>query len=330
MTNTGKRLVYTLDDNYLIPFLVSVFSAKKVFGTNLVIVIVQPTRKNSEMGLSEKALEICTRSLKCLALEFEIVKVNTETFPESSLPTWARFSKTTWLRFYYLFNSDNLENVIYYVEADMIFLKCNPSIFEINLGGYALSARTSPGHEDFEIKWGANITRPWYFNGGVMVVDIQKWRDKIDQSIWWQAVSDFTKHEFRVIDQDTLNYFFRGTQLPMTSELNSYPSEFDQTRDSILHFAGRHKPWIFKPKILRIKETECVVLGMSIWDTLEREVIQTLRNDLNAKDLSWLKKSYPKVNLSTKMSILFPRFTSSVFKFKQGITLHKLKRIYEN
>ena len=329
MTNQTKSLIYTFDDNYIVPFLVSVFSANKVLGPDLRIVIVQPIQEYSEMGLTKKALHICTECLQVLGIDFEIIRVNVDSFSEDALPLWARFPKTTWLRYYYIFNAEVSQRTIHYVEADMIFLKNTPSIFDIKLFGNAVSGRISPGHVDFEKKWGANITEPWYFNCGVMAINVQKWRERIDQSEWWQVISNYKDFDFDVIEQDALNYFFRGTQVPLKRELNSYPSEFKLGEDAILHFAGHHKPWNFSPRVLRFREKPNVIISMKIWDALEKEVLLTLGKGLTGSDYEWLRKSYPKVKFSTKMSILFPAATSRLFAIKQMLT-NGMRKLNEN
>ena len=138
-----KNLVYTIDNNYLVPFLVSTYSAKLQFGSNLKISIVQPIRAESGMGLSNMALDLCSSCLQYLEIDFEIVRVNTESYPEDKLPVWARFPKTTWLRYYYIYNGDFSGKYIHYVEADMLFTKNRPDIFEVELQGRAVASPVS-------------------------------------------------------------------------------------------------------------------------------------------------------------------------------------------
>lgn len=331
MNNKVRELVYTLDDNYLIPFLVSAFSAKKYLGPNVKIIIVQPLQGTSKMGLSTEAQDICKKALNALCIDFEMVKVDVSSFSEEHLPLWARFPKTTWLRYYYIFNADITQRIIYYVEADMIFLKSSPNIFDVKLAGSAVSGRISPGHEQFEEKWEPAKKKPWYFNCGVMVINLSKWREIIDQRDWWKVVSEYKKYEFSVIEQDALNYFFRGTQVPLNPELNTYPTEYEHNKSAVVHFAGHLKPWNFKPTLLRFKEKPNTVASMRIWDSLEKEVSQLLTKKLTDIDIARIHRIYPNVKLSTKLSILFPAATGKVYSFKQMLALgNKKRKINEN
>lgn len=308
-----KKLVYTFDDNYFIPFLVSAYSAKLQFGSNLTISIVQPESLESEMGLSQDALNLCISCLKSLNVDFEIVRVDTESFPEDELPLWARFPKTTWLRYYYIFNADIAREIVYYVEADMLFVRNEPSIFDVKLQSKAVAARTSPGHEEFETKWGPNLAKPWYFNCGVMIIDVEMWRSHIKQADWWKIISSYKKMRFEVIEQDALNYVFLGNHTPINFSLNTYPSEFDHKNTALLHFAGHHKPWNFRPKLLRIKLSRSVRKSMKLWDSVEAEILESLQLKLPHNELRALRNYYPKVRLSSRTSIFFPRSTSKLF-----------------
>lgn len=317
MNYQKKELVYTLDDNYLVPFLVSAFSVKKFLNPDVKIIIVQPFTSNSEMGLTKDTLDICQKSLRAIDVIFEIVYIDVESFPEEKLPLWARFPKTTWLRYYYIFNAEITQKTIYYVEADMIFQKSSPNIFEVELGDKAVSGRVSPGHENFEEKWNPAMEKPWYFNCGVMVINVKKWRETIDRNEWWNVVSEYRKYDFKVIEQDALNYFFRGTQLPLNPELNSYPSEYGNDETAVVHFAGHHKPWNFRPRFLRLREKQNVRISMEIWDSLEKEVFEQLSAGLTEFEIARIREKYPKVKLSTKLSIFFPTLTRKLYSIKQ-------------
>lgn len=310
-------LTYTLDDNYIIPFLVSAYSAKSCFPLGTTISILQPKSAESTMGLSQAGLAMVEKCLTTLEINYQIENVNVDSFDENKLPLWARFSRTTWLRYYYLFNSSDSLSYIHYVEPDMLFINSTLNLFDYKPPANALSARTSPGHEDFENKWHSTCDKPWYFNCGVMVVDVARWRSTVNQKFWWEVVSDFEKLEFKVIDQDALNYVLRGHQDILPPELNQYPSEYNQKQTSLIHFAGHYKPWVFRPTWLRRKLKPPIKQSMNLWDaTLEsvKEIIQS-----NSECSKVFRDFPPKVNVGSRLTIAFPRVMQLIFKFRAFI-----------
>jgi hypothetical protein len=61
-----KKLTYTFDDQYLLPFLISAYSAHQVFGQSIVISIIQPIDIKSVMGLSSRSLQLIDTIFKAL------------------------------------------------------------------------------------------------------------------------------------------------------------------------------------------------------------------------------------------------------------------------
>ena len=320
MSTQIKKLTYTLDDNYIVPFIVSAFSAKKHYPKETLISILQPTKYSSEMGLSYKGLELVEHLLSTLGIDYQIQYVDVQSFDESNLPLWARFSPTTWLRYYFLFNADNHEDHVYYVEPDMLFLNLNYNLFDYTPQKYSLSARVSPGHEDFETKWPSKFENSWYFNCGVMVVNIDRWKQNIDQNHWWAVVSQFETLKFSVIDQDAINYVLRGRQDPLPSALNQYPSEYDKNSTSLIHFAGQYKPWVYRSKVLRRDLPQAVIDSMKLWDDTFETIALLLKVDRFLE--TYFRTAMPKVKLSAQLTIAFPSLMKSVFE------LHSLLRRY--
>ena len=96
-----------------------------------------------------------------------------------------------------------------------------------------------------------------YFNTGVMVIDVQAWRDQEIVERCRTFLVESPQHA-RFWDQDALNVVLEDRWLRLPSELNAFPVSafpdwFDEpalttrrkTEDAalILHFAGPIKPW---------------------------------------------------------------------------------------
>jgi lipopolysaccharide biosynthesis glycosyltransferase len=309
-----RKLTYTLDDNYIVPFLISAYSAIKCYPDGTLISILQPAADNSSMGLSHEGLEAVEGCLSILGIAYQIQYVDVQSFQEDNLPLWARFSPTTWLRYYFLFNSNFQERHVYYVEPDMLFLNSKFNLFDYPPREFSLTARVSPGHQDFENRWGSKIKNPWYFNCGVMVVDIDRWKLTIDQKEWWEVVSQFEALNFKVIDQDAINYVLRGRQDDLPAALNQYPSEYDRDSTSLIHFAGHHKPWVFKSNWLRRRLDQPTKDAMKLWDETFDTIALLLTVDQSL--VTFFHKAMPKVKLSSKLTIAFPTLMKFVFKVR--------------
>ncbi|HEY5853588.1 MAG TPA: glycosyltransferase family 8 protein [Aldersonia sp.] len=109
-----------------------------------------------------------------------------------------------------------------------------------------------PGFEHLGIPRGRE-----YFNTGVMVIDVQAWRDEEIAERCRTFLVEFPQHT-RFWDQDALNVVLEDRWLRLPSELNAFPVSafpewFDEparaalrkTEDAalVLHFKGPIKPW---------------------------------------------------------------------------------------
>jgi lipopolysaccharide biosynthesis glycosyltransferase len=105
---------------------------------------------------------------------------------------------------------------------------------------------------------------PGYFNSGVLLIDMEKWRA---DGVTEQATQLYERygHELRTHDQDLLNVIFSGAWTPIPEKWNklvehSVHGRFGNgrldhltRREGIVHFIGGTKPWHpeFPPNALR-------------------------------------------------------------------------------
>lgn len=150
-------------------------------------------------------------------------------------------------------------NKVIYLDSDILVLDNIKTLWEISLEGRPLGAieNLSPKackHLEF--------SRNEYFNSGVLVIDLEQWR----QNDTHQKTIDIIKDNSDVIkyfDQCSLNIIFRGnwTKLPLNwnqqgdiyGTLKKYSDGCGySTNDirqailqpSIVHFIGQQKPWL--------------------------------------------------------------------------------------
>lgn len=106
---------------------------------------------------------------------------------------------------------------------------------------------------------GLQVGKP-YFNSGVLVLDLQQWREK---KYGKMVVDLIRKQKFPHHDQDVLNKIFMDKWVELPLEWNVIPPVFNlfmkvllnnklrekavnaRCDPAILHFAGRYKPWEF-------------------------------------------------------------------------------------
>ena len=102
-----------------------------------------------------------------------------------------------------------------------------------------------------------------YFNAGVMLVDMDLWREKNTKNELIKIMeNNFDKIKFW--DQDVLNIYFDGDfyELPKSLNFNAFDDSLKNDLENIffLHFVGSKKPWLTSG--INNKYSECFALGL--------------------------------------------------------------------
>lgn len=186
---------------------------------------------------------------------------------ERALPVWGRLPALTYVRVFLpaLVPADCHKAI--FLDSDVVIRRGIEQLWDEDLGGRQLLAVQDPAIPFVSSRDGLARykelgipDRQPYFNAGVMVVDLDRWR----QSHVTERVMEFIHHnadELNYCDQDGLNailwdrwaaldsrwqvqprFTTRGLPLPHLD-----PAERAQlTADPwIFHFSGRLKPWIY-------------------------------------------------------------------------------------
>lgn len=83
-----------------------------------------------------------------------------------------------------------------------------------------------------------------YFNAGVMLLNLKKWRiDKASDGLI--KIAEEYKKELVWHDQDVLNIYFKNNCGKLESTYNSFTEEKMSKLPLIIHFSGSSKPWHF-------------------------------------------------------------------------------------
>lgn len=151
---------------------------------------------------------------------------------------------------------------VVYLDADTLVLEDLTRLLDSELDGNGLGAVTnemSPSRA-FTIEGGVlkssvlGAKAPGYFNGGVLLIDMQVWRAIGVAERAMQLWRTFGP-EFAVVDQDVLNLLFAGKWTSLPPRWNKFVEhsrhgKYGKSRlryltrpEGIVHFIGQAKPW---------------------------------------------------------------------------------------
>lgn len=86
------------------------------------------------------------------------------------------------------------------------------------------------------------VDTSFYFNAGVLIINLKKWREeKVSQSLV-ETAKEF-KDSLRWADQDVLNIFFAGKCGKIDKKFNYMDKVRSSAIPIIIHFTGASKPW---------------------------------------------------------------------------------------
>jgi len=151
---------------------------------------------------------------------------------------------------------------VLYLDSDVLVLEDITALYTADLRGGALGAVLNGFAPSRSIEFTGDgvrqlptgATPPGHFNSGVLLMDLERWRD---EDITGQAMSLYRRFGAGTthFDQDLLNHLFAGTWVPLDKRWNkviAHPvlgdfgaGRLDELtrREGIVHYIGRVKPW---------------------------------------------------------------------------------------
>ncbi len=127
---------------------------------------------------------------------------------------------------------------VLYLDSDMLIRGSMLELWDIELDGNFVAAVEQPHHDFSYLPLG---TAARYFNSGVMSINLLAWR-QADVTKKGLAFVRSNREKIQYWDQDVFNYLFDGKWRSLDSRWN-HVSEREAERATVLHFAGKHKPW---------------------------------------------------------------------------------------
>ena len=244
-----KHIITTgLDDNYLLPFLVMAYSAKKhaksdfylkvAFGKNL---------------LSKENRIIISEVLNFLQIEYEFMQfeLNLKLRKEKWIST------TSYLRLNLA--DTELENFLW-LDCDLICLDGWDDLFDdyqllrrkfaVCGAKDSISLSKISNQRQYKKNEAFMKMKNNYFNAGVLLVNPELWRVTQIGLPWITLYENYQKYGFQFADQCILNYTCDKSFAHLDKHYNVFASSrnrFHPKRSTkILHYAGGEKPWTFE------------------------------------------------------------------------------------
>lgn len=248
------EILVTIDQNYLKPLEVMMYSVRlNNLDQDFRVWLIHDNIDDSALAGLEKFCEQINVKLETVAMNQNII------FPDSLL-NLHDYPKEMYFR---LLSGqvlpDNLHRVIY-LDPDTLVINSIKPLWDLDLQNKMFAASVHEGLTDImssinNIRLG---TTTGYFNSGIMLMDLDQMRQKVNIEDITKAIEEH--HDSLILpDQDILNYLYgedilkipetrwnydaRAYSVYLTRSTGEYNTEWVMENTSILHFCGKPKPW---------------------------------------------------------------------------------------
>ena len=239
MTSKSNLVCAGIDDGYLWPFLVSIFSAK-VHCANDFRVAVGTTNG----GLSDVSKGIINNFAELIDVPIEIRDFNLVEQLQTTHLNIQTYTRLLWL--------DSLDEKFLWLDADTLPLENWDEVFDqlenepkdIVLAAAIDSTIINNMHKS--PKNAAYMAGGQsYFNAGIFLANPIAWRDRGHSQKWREVGTAHRELGFIDFDQDILNYLLLTSKKIMSPDFNAMVMPGSSIGQKILHFTGNPKPWHF-------------------------------------------------------------------------------------
>lgn len=239
MKKQQLNIFYTLDENFVIPFTVSMISLienNKDIDLNIRVI---HSLKNDKV-----LKEINEYVFNRYGFQLNLQYFSTDQF--GKLPTSSFISKASYTR---LLISDIVPENIFsglYLDCDTVVTGsirelADPGLFMDN--EYCLlAAEDLNGKENVERFAELGVKTQFYFNTGVLMINIERWRiENAGEKLLQTAFKYLDKLKWH--DQDILNIYFAGKSGVLNRKFNCITKKKIEKKPAIIHYSGASKPW---------------------------------------------------------------------------------------
>ncbi|MFL2029669.1 glycosyltransferase family 8 protein [Loigolactobacillus zhaoyuanensis] len=164
--------------------------------------------------------------------------------------------------YYRIYTADLLPQLdrILYLDCDLICTSDISQLWQTSLNGKVIAAVEDAGYVPRLAEMGIKAQQPFYFNSGMMLIDLKRWRD---ENITKKVMDFINQHpeKLKYHDQDALNAVLADNWCYLHPKYNMQsrlirreqvhplpPAEIlaeEARQDPIfIHYSGRSKPWL--------------------------------------------------------------------------------------
>ncbi|MDF7639029.1 glycosyltransferase family 8 protein [Lactobacillus sp. ESL0791] len=257
MQNNENELIeilVTIDQNYIKPLEVMLYSIKlnNMYGKFRIWVIYE--------NISSEALFRLKRFAKKLNFQLNALAMNNDfAFPESLL-NLHDYPEEMYFR---LLSGNILPRFLHkviYLDPDILVINSLLPLWQLDLQNAMFAAAAHKGLTDIvssinNLRLGTDTS---YFNSGIMVLNLDKMRQKIKVQDIVDAINE--NHDTLILpDQDILNYLYskyilqipeikwnydsRSYSVYLAKSSGKHNLEWVMKNTAIIHFCGKPKPW---------------------------------------------------------------------------------------
>jgi lipopolysaccharide biosynthesis glycosyltransferase len=288
----GKTLiVYCVDDGYIWPCMVSIYSAfiNCDDSPSLSFLICF-----SENYLSDESCLILREFSESLGIDLKLLSVE----DSKNIKIDKNINQTATNAVYLKIKAmDEIPESFLYVDADTLLLPgwtkiLEHSKFESDEKSHTVIVARFEGLganlSDSNLAFSLNGER--YFNSGVMIVDSNLWRTSGFAKQWQTIAKNRKDYGFQLNDQDVLNYLLVNRTDELQAEFNCWPEYDSELVASIFHYRGSLKPFRFSPneiEMFRIApkafatkttiELELFIASFELYWNVERNLLLALK-----------------------------------------------------
>ncbi|MFC6345786.1 glycosyltransferase family 8 protein [Vagococcus carniphilus] len=252
MKNNEMHILVTVDENYLKPLEVMLYSMYQHHQKHKVVVWLIHEK------ITEKQLAPLRKLLGKFKWDLEAIKIEDDFF--EGAPTVERYPKEMYFR---LLCGDILPKDLHrvlYLDPDLLVINSLLPLWQMDLEGSLLAAATHTGVTN--ITTGLNNLRlntdHNYYNSGVMLIDLDVARDKINLKDIGETIEKYASllllpdqdvlnhlygHYIKEIPDEIWNYDARKYISYLTRSVGKYDLHWLMENTAILHFCGKPKPW---------------------------------------------------------------------------------------
>ncbi len=229
------------------------FSSDNNYAQHLVVTLASVLANNDDKlhvyvldgGISDENKQKILSLKKDYDFEIEFIQIDKSMFDKCPVGKKNHVTLATYYRLLLAEICPNVDKILY-LDVDLVIRSSLRELFEIDMTGKYFA-----GVSDCEEHVNASrLGLKKYCNAGVILLNLQKWREDNITEKFFQWISE---NEDKIIlhDQDIINCVLQDGMLKVDNVWNVQVSKYDTSKEfvkllpqaKIIHYVGKHKPW---------------------------------------------------------------------------------------